>query len=117
MFNTYFLYCRMEDNFSIYFNHGGRFATLDGNVVYADGEITGKHFFDADRFGYFDIVEEVEKNLEYKHDRICYRIPNMSMNEGLRDIISDVEVMEMLKYLDKKDIMMNVYVQGMKIDI
>ena len=74
-------------------------------------------FFDADRFGYFDIVEEVEKNLEYKHDRICYKIPNMSMNEGLTDIKSDVEVMEILKYIDKKDRMLNIFVQGMKIDI
>ena len=52
----------MEDKFSIYFYHGGRFATLDGNVVYVGGEITRKHGFDIDRFGYFDIVKEVKKN-------------------------------------------------------
>ena len=40
------------DTFSIYYYHGGRFDSVEDEVVYVGGEIYPRHGLDADRIGF-----------------------------------------------------------------
>ncbi|GER55902.1 60S ribosomal protein l9 [Striga asiatica] len=60
-------------NLSIFLNHGGSFVMLDNAMEYFGGDVHIRHGIDLDRFGYLDLVDEIEKlgytevgNLYYK---------------------------------------------------
>ncbi|XP_042046763.1 uncharacterized protein LOC121792753 isoform X2 [Salvia splendens] len=50
-----------SDEFAIYFHYGGGFENIDGVKNYTGGSFVGRYGFDPDKFGYFDIEEEVKK--------------------------------------------------------
>ena len=101
------------DKFAIYYYHGGRFANVGDTVVYFNGQIMPKHGLDADRIGYLDLVDDMEK-LGYSGIKMSYRVPGLDFADGLRVIKDDKQVMDMLKLVSEGDGMINVYVEGVK---
>ena len=99
------------DSFAIYYYHGGRFASIGGETVYIGGTILRKSGFDADRVGFLELVDDVEK-LGYSEVKLFYIVLGLSLNVGLREIKDDREVMEMVKVLNVENALVEVYVQG-----
>ncbi|XP_062164888.1 uncharacterized protein LOC133871456 [Alnus glutinosa] len=75
-------------------HHGGRFNRENG-VAYVGGDVTNyPDLYDKDELSFFD-VETVVKCYGYSPgDLIYYRIPNKSLDEGLRLLFSDHDVIE-----------------------
>ena len=69
------------DSFSIYYYHDGRFASIEGEMMYIGGTILHKSMFDADRVGFLDLVDDVEK-LEFSEVKLFYRVPRLSLTTG-----------------------------------
>ncbi|XP_062152677.1 uncharacterized protein LOC133861000 [Alnus glutinosa] len=77
-------------------HHGGRFNRENG-VAYVGGDVTNyPDLYDKDELSFFE-VETVVKCYGYSPgDLIYYRIPNKSLDEGLRLLSSDHDVIEMV---------------------
>jgi hypothetical protein len=77
-------------------HHGGRFNRENG-VAYVGGDVTNyPDLYDKDELSFF-VVETVVKCYGYSpSDIIYYIIPNKSLDEGLRLLSSDHDVIEMV---------------------
>ena len=97
--------CR--DDFTIQFHHGGKMVHDGTLLLYIGGEETFKFHFDADRFGYFDLIDEI-KQLGYSTwSRLAYTVPNTVKKMDIKD---DKDVMLMLSYLESGICVLHVYV-------
>lgn len=83
--------CRVE--FDIHFHHGGSIVKDGGLELYVGGNITHKVDFDEDRFGYFDLIDEVKKLGYDQWSKLTYKIPTSMKMVDIRD---DKDVMVML---------------------
>ncbi|KAG6386137.1 hypothetical protein SASPL_155028 [Salvia splendens] len=63
------------------------------------GSFVGRYGFDPDKFGYFDIEEEVKKLGIMSWSKMCYKIPDRNLYVIIK---SDKEVMQMLAYLSHR---------------
>ncbi|GER55642.1 E3 Ubiquitin ligase family protein [Striga asiatica] len=104
----------MKDSgkFSIFFNYGGYFVKLENVVDYLGGSFKRVHGLDVDRFGYFDLKEEVEMLGVGKFERIVYRVPDGTGKEIFKDAVDDSVVMEMIRDSTQKRSLVEVYVVG-----
>lgn len=82
----------------MYIHHGGKFIDVGGSRFYLGGVFVGKHGFDPDMFGYFDLKDEIEK-LGYESWKcIAYKVPGTLLFINIRD---DKDVMQMIKHLSE----------------
>ena len=68
---------------------------MGGEVVYVGGEISARHGIDVDRVGYLDLVDEVEK-MGYGECKLHYKVDELSLSNGLREIVDDRQLMDLL---------------------
>ncbi|GER51894.1 RNA helicase [Striga asiatica] len=84
-----------------------------GNVVdYLGGSFKRVHGLDVDRFGFFDLKEEVEKLDVGKFERIVYGVPDVTGKRIFKDVVDDSVVMEMIRDSTQKRSLVEVYVVG-----
>lgn len=75
--------------------------------LYVGGDITPKVDFDEDRFGYFDLIDEVKKLGYDQWSKLTYKIPRSMKMVDIRD---DKDVMVMLSHLELRTRILNVYI-------
>ncbi|KAL2923150.1 Ribosome maturation factor RimP, partial [Bienertia sinuspersici] len=83
------------DNVTIRFCHGGGFKTVGNNDMVYKGGVGRNFVVDPDELCYWDSVEFGRK---CGHDNVkgmYYLVPGMSLENGLRKIIGDEEVLQM----------------------
>ncbi|GER46316.1 myb domain protein 4r1 [Striga asiatica] len=102
----------LSGKFSIFFNYGGYFVKLENVVDYLGGSFKRVHGLDVDRFGFFDLKEEVEKLGVGKFERIVYRVPDVTGKQIFKDVVDDSVVMEMIRDSTQKRSLVEVYVVG-----
>ncbi|KAH6783410.1 hypothetical protein C2S52_008369 [Perilla frutescens var. hirtella] len=108
--NHFSIFC--SDNFFIYIHHGGQFHTLlDGDKIYSGGELTTRHFFDKDKFGYLDLEDEVEKLGYTSWSSLSFKVPKSNVYKVLHD---DKDVLDMLIFLSNKCNFIAIYVDNGK---
>ncbi|GER44679.1 cytochrome P450 [Striga asiatica] len=98
--------------FSIFVNYGGQFIKCGTSVEYLGGKFKTVHGLDVDRFGYFDLKEEVEKMGVEKFEKLVYRIPKINGADRFKDVVDDTVVMEMISHATKGRTLLEVYVVG-----
>ncbi|KAL8458779.1 hypothetical protein ACS0TY_036329 [Phlomoides rotata] len=102
--------------FSIYIYHGGKVVVDDGVLIYCGSNVTHRHGLDADRFGYFDLEEEVKQLGYTSWDGLFYKVPKSKTD--LKRISDDVGVMDMIKLSNYGQSSIIVYVDnGKKEDV
>ncbi|GER31535.1 nitrogenase iron-iron protein alpha chain [Striga asiatica] len=102
-----------RDKFALIVNIGGYFVNCGPVVEYICGSLKSIYGLDADRFGYFDLQEEIKKLGVNKYEKIVYRIPNAGVGaDSLRDVIDDKEVMEMISCGKNNKTIVQIYVVG-----
>ena len=99
--------CR--DDFTIQFHHGGKMVKDGAWQIYIGGNETFKSHFDADRFGYFDLVDEIKQLGYSKWSRLAFTVPNTIKKIDIKD---DKDVLQMLSYLESGICVLHVYVDG-----
>lgn len=72
---------------------------MGGARFYSGGKYERKEGFDADKFGYFDVLDEVKKLGYVKWNCIAYKIPK---SFAFMDLKQDKDVMQMLRHLSNK---------------
>lgn len=82
----------------------------DGTLeIYIGGDEKTKSHFDADRFGFFDLIDEVKQLGYTKWSRVAFKVPRSMQMVDIKD---DKDVMEMLSYLAWRISVLHVYVIG-----
>ena len=82
-----------DDVFGLYIHHGGHYISNGKFQKYVGGGTAQASGLDPDKFGYFDLVEELNKIEIDTWSRLTFVNP---MTATHVDIRSDKEVMEML---------------------
>ncbi|GER29300.1 glycine--tRNA ligase beta subunit [Striga asiatica] len=96
------------DFFLLFINHKGRFVTVDRYEAYYGDCVATVTGLDADRLGYFDIEDEIEK-LGYENwGRICYK---HRRTREFKDITDDAGVMDCLGQMQGNKRYVEIYVQ------
>ncbi|KAG6408068.1 hypothetical protein SASPL_131070 [Salvia splendens] len=98
-----------RDDFTIQFHHGGKMVNDGGMQIYIGGDETFKSHFDADRFGYFDLIDEIKQLGYAEWSRVAFTVPKSMKKIDIKD---DNDVMLMLSYLDLGICVLDVYVVG-----
>ncbi|XP_057811441.1 uncharacterized protein LOC131025662 [Salvia miltiorrhiza] len=102
-----------KDEFACYFHIKGRFeeVEVEGGVIdcHTGGLSFGRYDLDVDRFGYFDLLDLIEKLGMKDWERLTYLKPK---SNSYIVIYSDQEVMEMLSYLIDENRVVHVFVEG-----
>ncbi|GER51820.1 hypothetical protein STAS_29239 [Striga asiatica] len=80
------------------------------STEYFGGNFKSVYGLDTDRFGYFDLVEEVEKLGVKGFDKIMYQDPEKLGYAGMKEIVDDNGVMEMINTGHKLRSVMQIYV-------
>ncbi|KAG6392724.1 hypothetical protein SASPL_146948 [Salvia splendens] len=80
-----------------------------GMQIYIGGDETFKSHFDADRFGYFDLIDEIKQLGYAEWSRVAFTVPKSIKKIDIKD---DNDVMLMLSYLDLGICVLDVYVVG-----
>ncbi|GER49932.1 AdoMet-dependent rRNA methyltransferase SPB1, partial [Striga asiatica] len=102
-----------RDKFALIVNIGGYFVNCGPIVEYICGSLKSIYGLDADRFGYFDLQEEIKKLGVNKYEKIVYRIPGAGVGaDSLRDVTDDKGVMEIISCGKKKKTIVQIYVVG-----
>ncbi|XP_025700415.1 uncharacterized protein [Arachis hypogaea] len=84
-----------DDLLTILFHHGGSFITDDGSVTYNGGEVSELPGLDTDKLDVF-FVRDYHKDLGYdKVTQTWWLVPNRPLQNGLRALTNDKELMEM----------------------
>ncbi|GER54199.1 vacuolar sorting receptor [Striga asiatica] len=100
--------CRYRDNnyrrracgrcdLMLFINHCGQLVKVRNDYEYYEEEVTSRYGFDKDRFGYFDLLEEVQKLGYTKGEKLYYRAYNsrkyvhMHNDEGVMEMLSKME--------------------------
>lgn len=96
-----------DGRFGVHIHHGGYFAKIGRVEYYIGGTVVPRFDLDGDKFGYFDLEDEVQKLGYMSWNRIKFKVPNMMV---YKDIHSDKEVMEMLGYLCKTTRVLDLFV-------
>ncbi|XP_057795099.1 uncharacterized protein LOC131011334 isoform X2 [Salvia miltiorrhiza] len=99
----------INDNFAICFGYCGKFFRKDDRMEYIRGDFKNKLGLDKDRFGFLDLSAEVESLGLVSWSKLWYRIPKTDIYKVITD---DKEIMEMLTLIDKKNRVINVFVEG-----
>ncbi|GER43334.1 disease resistance protein [Striga asiatica] len=99
-----------SEKFSLFFNYGGTFIKIEDSTEYYGGNFKSVYGLDTDRFGYFDLVEEVEKLGVKEFDKIMYQDPGKLGYAGMKEIVDDSGVMEMINTGHKLRSVIQVYV-------
>lgn len=107
--NLSFGLCSCRGTFSIYVHHGGTLLNSGGTRVYLGNELAGRHGFEEDMFGYFDLKGELEDIGYESWKHIYYRDPS---TEAFVEIIDDHSVLDMITHLSAKCKICQVYVDG-----
>ncbi|GER29581.1 DEAD/DEAH box RNA helicase family protein [Striga asiatica] len=103
----------LGDKFALIVNIGGYFVNCGPVVEYICGSLKSIYGLDADRFGYFDLQEEIKKLGVNKYEKIVYRIPNAGVGaDSLRDVIDDKGVMEIISCGKNNKTIVQIYVVG-----
>ncbi|GER30220.1 serine hydroxymethyltransferase [Striga asiatica] len=82
--------------FFLFFKYGGTFIKFGDSTEYFGGKFKTVYGLDTDRFRYFDLVEEVEKLGVKEFDKIMYQVPQKLRYAGMKEIVDDSGVMEMI---------------------
>ncbi|KAL6515495.1 hypothetical protein OROHE_018529 [Orobanche hederae] len=100
-----------DSDFALCIHHGGKFITIGAARLYSGGIFEHKYGFDSDKFGYFDLKDEVEK-LGYESWKcVAYKVPKTLVFKDLRN---DKDIMQMLKHLSRRCSSISVYVDDGK---
>ncbi|GER56496.1 hypothetical protein STAS_34219 [Striga asiatica] len=99
-----------SEKFSLFFNYGGTFIKIGDSTEYFGGNFKSVYGLDTDRFGYFDLVEAVEKLGVKEFDKIMYQDPEKLGYAGMKEIVDDSGVMEMINTGHKLRHVIQVYV-------
>ena len=99
----------MAEDFSIYYHYGGRLTKLDGDMHYLGGNIKRRHHIDPDKVGFLDLKDDIE---DMGYVGFFYRIPGVSLIEGLREMHDDTQVLKMLDYINAENELIEVYVDA-----
>ncbi|KAG6387258.1 hypothetical protein SASPL_152445 [Salvia splendens] len=99
--------CR--DDFTIQFHHGGDMVKDGALEVYIGRDETYKSHFDADKFDYFDLIDEIKQLVYGKWSRVAFMVPKTVKKIDIKD---DKYVMLMLSYLELGICVLHVYVVG-----
>ncbi|KAL2938836.1 Filamin A-interacting protein 1-like, partial [Bienertia sinuspersici] len=83
------------DNVTIRFWHGGGFKTVGNNDMVYKGGVGRNFVVDPDELCYWDLVEFGRKCGHDNVQGMYYLVPGMSLENGLRKIIGDEEVLQM----------------------
>ncbi|GER42587.1 hypothetical protein STAS_19382, partial [Striga asiatica] len=89
---------------------GGTFIKVGDSTEYFGGDFKTVYDLDIDRFGYFDLVEEVEKLGVKEFDKIMYQVPKKLGYAGMKEIVDNSGVMEMINIGTKFRTIIEVYV-------
>lgn len=94
-------------------HHGGEFVDGGGTMFYIGGTVIGKHNYDADVFGYFDLRDEI-KDLGYESWKyLAYKVPGHA--DVFKEIYDDKETTEMITLTLSQPVKIcNVYVDSGK---
>ncbi|KAL2934406.1 Nucleoprotein TPR [Bienertia sinuspersici] len=89
------------DNVSVRMWHGGNFKTVgNSELVYMGG--MGRCFsVDPDLLCYWDLLEFAKKCGYVSVDTMYYLVPGLSLENGLRKIVGDEEVLQMVEIANK----------------
>ncbi|GER43318.1 CTC-interacting domain 10 [Striga asiatica] len=102
-----------RDKFALIVNIGGYFVNCGPVVEYICGSLKSIYGLNADRFGYFDLEEEIKKLGVNKYEKIVYRIPDAGVGaDSLRDVTDDKGVMEIISCGKNKKTIVQIYVVG-----
>ncbi|GER30206.1 hypothetical protein STAS_06136 [Striga asiatica] len=85
---------------------------MDDNVEYLGGDFETVYGLDVDRFGYFDLEEQIQKLGCTTWTNIYYRIPRVNGKQALRVLVDDVGVMELIAHSSNHKSMIEIYVDG-----
>ncbi|XP_057811481.1 uncharacterized protein LOC131025706 [Salvia miltiorrhiza] len=100
-----------SDSFGLYIHHGGKFVHLGASRLYSGGEVLGKFGLDKDRFGYFDLEEEI-KQLGYTSWRcLAFKVPRTLV---FMDLCDDKQVMQMIQCCTSTITCVSIYVDDGK---
>ncbi|CAA0837648.1 Unknown protein, partial [Striga hermonthica] len=101
------------EKFTLVVNFGGYFVKCGPIMEYLTGTLKSIYGLDADRFGYFDLQEELQKLGVKKYEKIVYRIHDASLGaDSLRDVTDDKGVMEIISCGKNKRTVIQIYVVG-----
>ena len=80
-------------------NHGG-FFTMGAGRRYLNGKVSWFDWVDADEWSIIEFTDMLGL-LGYKNEVkfYHYKIPNTSLDEGLRPLVSDSDIIEMVKHI------------------
>ncbi|GER55753.1 eukaryotic translation initiation factor 2(eIF-2) family protein, partial [Striga asiatica] len=81
---------------SIFLDHGGRFVMLDNAMEYFGGDVHIRHGIDFDRFGYLDLVDEIEKLGYTEVGKLYYKIRGEMGSVTYINIHNDATLMDMI---------------------
>ncbi|XP_057779569.1 uncharacterized protein LOC130998153 [Salvia miltiorrhiza] len=100
-----------SDSFGLYIHHGGKFVHLGASRLYSGGDVLGKFGLDKDRFGYFDLEEEI-KQLGYTSWRcLAFKVPRTLV---FMDLCDDKQVMQMIQCCTSTITCVSIYVDDGK---
>ncbi|XP_057809117.1 uncharacterized protein LOC131023590 [Salvia miltiorrhiza] len=97
----------MAESFDLFIHHGGFFSWVGNHQLYVGGKTLLRDGLDADRFGYFDLEEEVQKLGYGVWAAMMFRTP---LTEDYSIIRDDSDVMRMLSHLSPNQRTLSVYV-------
>ncbi|GER54916.1 CTC-interacting domain 10, partial [Striga asiatica] len=101
------------DKFALIVNIGGYFVNCGPIVEYICGSLKSIYGLDADRFGYFNLQEEIKKLGVNKYEKIVYRIVGAGVGaDSLRDVTDDKGVMVIISCGKNKKTIVQIYVVG-----
>ncbi|KAL1534010.1 hypothetical protein AAHA92_31415 [Salvia divinorum] len=77
--------------------------------LYVGGDTFNKAHFDADRFGYFNLVDEIQQLGYNQWSRVAFKVPRSMVMVDIKD---DKDVMNMLSHLEFRISILHVYIVG-----
>ncbi|GER52243.1 ubiquitin-specific protease 11, partial [Striga asiatica] len=93
----------------LFINHCGQFVKVGNDFEYYGEEVTSRYGFDKDRFGYFDLLEEVQKLGYTKGEKLYFRANNSRKYVHMHN---DEDVMEMLSMMEPGKHYVQIYVDS-----
>ena len=108
-----FLSIFTDATFSIIIFHGGEIRDYKSDKIYYGGQVDYSDDLDPDRISIIDI-EDMAKSMGCVNvGRLYFRVPTLNLFSGLRELVSDKDVLSMTKWAQTFKVI-DVYVDKVK---